>query len=439
MLDISFNYQTLRHGKPASLIRSALFRLLVGREGWPLIFRAPGSAEKTVRGTSPHLYVHLPFCSRICPHCPYNKTLYRAEAHRSYGFALERELHDYLGRAETSSVESLYFGGGTPSLTPDLIEATIGHVRPWLAPNAEVGVEVHPSDAGRALLERLRKAGVNRISLGIETFRKDLLRILGRSYTPEQAAESIALARAIGFECLDVNLVFGVPSQSETEPAADAERCLSLGVDQISSYPLFTFVHTSMGQRVARGRFPIYGDRARMLAQKALSRACRDGGFERTSVWSFTRPGIAPYSTVTHESYVGFGAGAGSKVDGLFSFNTFSIDAYTNLSTHRPALVLRESERLRRFHWLYWQIYRTEIDANRYRQLFDRDLETDFGRALSLLVLLGWAHKDGRNWRMTELGAVWCHRLQCLYSLTYIDQLWERCQLEAWPKEVVLS
>jgi oxygen-independent coproporphyrinogen-3 oxidase len=420
VLDLSINYQKLRHAWLAKVARSALFRLLVGREGWPVVFRAPASDEEIPRGTSPHLYVHLPFCSQICPHCPYNKTLYRPEAHRAYGLALAREVGGYLERSDTPPVESLYFGGGTPSRTPDLVEAIIDRVRPRLAPAAEVGVEVHPRDAGGALLERLRDAGVNRVSLGIETFREDLLRLLGRTYTPEQAEDAIRLARAAGFDCVDANLIYGIPGQDVMGPAADAERCLSLGVDQISAYPLFTFVHTPLGRRIANGRFPQYGDRARIGAQMAISRACRRGGLARTSVWSFTRPGLAPYSTVTREDYVGFGAGAGSKVDGLFWFNTFSVDAYASLSTHRPALVMRASERLRRFHWLYWQVYRTRIDVGRYRQLFGRDLENDFGAALGWLKLFGWTRKEARGWRLTESGAIWAHRLQCLYSLTYI-------------------
>jgi oxygen-independent coproporphyrinogen-3 oxidase len=439
MLDVSVNYQKLRHGRTASAVRASLFRLCIGKDAWPLTFRAPATPEDVPKGASPHLYVHLPFCSQICPHCPYNKTLYRAESHRAYGAALEREVQAYLERADTPRVRSIYFGGGTPSRTPDLIEAALEQVRHRLAPGAELGVEVHPRDASAALLERLRNAGVNRISLGIETFRGDLLGLLGRTYTPEQGAEAVSRARASGFDCVDVNLIYGISGQSEADAVKDAERCLALGVDQISSYPLFTFVHTALGRRVQRGQLPSSGERARLRAQTAVSHLCREAGLVRTSVWSFTRPNISPYSTVTHEDYVGFGAGAGSKVGGVFWFNTFSVDAYSRLAEHRPALVMRAGERLRRFHWLYWQVYRTEIDRGRYRALFGRDIEHDFGAALTFLEWLGWAKRDSRAWRLTEAGAIWSHRLQSMYSLTYIDDLWARCRGEPWPKEVVLA
>jgi oxygen-independent coproporphyrinogen-3 oxidase len=347
-------------------------------------------------------------------------------------------MEDYFRKWGPPPVRSLYFGGGTPSVTPDLIRQSIDLVSPSLAPGAEVGVEVHPSDATPELLDELRSMGVNRVSLGVETFRPDLLRQLGRTYTPEQAEAALRAARP-RFSCVDVNLICAIPGQSDHETAADARRCLDLGVDQISAYTLFTFVHTPLGRRVGQRRVPIYGDLSRLRALGAISRACRGAGLVRTSPWNFTRPGVAPYSTVTRESYVGFGAGASSKVDGVFWFNTFSLEAYLGQERNRPALVMETSERFRRFHWLYWQLYRTEVDAARYRELFDRDLEKDFGGVFAALRLLGMARREGTRWRVNEFGAVWMHRLQQLFSITYIDDVWQQCQAEAWPKAVVLS
>jgi hypothetical protein len=136
---------------------------------------------------------------------------------------------------------------------------------------------------------------------------------------------------------------------------------------------------------------------------------------------------------------VGFGAGAGSKVGEVFWFNTFSVDAYTHIPIHRPALWMQAGDRLRRVHWLYWQIYRMQVDPQHYRKLFGRDLESDFGGLLLLLSVLGMTRREGSLWRLTEFGAVWIHRLQCLFSLSYIDEIWKRCRSEAWPREIVVA
>ena len=439
VLDLPLDLQRLRHRSAVSWLRRAVYRAMVGSDGWPPTFRALAPGEPAPTGASPHLYVHLPFCARLCPHCPYTRQLFRPERARAYGEALRRELEAYLRRPGLPPVRSLYFGGGTPSLTPELVELGIDLLRPLFAPGAEVGVEVHPSDAAPAFLGRLRAGGVTRVSLGVESLRADLLKTLGRGYAPEEALEAIRAARRAGFECVDVNLIFGIPGQDPAEASADVERCLGLGVDQVSAYPLFTFAHTPLGRLVAEGRFPSYGDRSRLRAQRLVSEACRRYGLARTSVWSFTRPGVAPYSTVTREDYVGFGAGAGSKVGGEFWFNTFSVDAYVASAVPRPALRFQASERLRRAHWLYWQVYRTEVDPVRYRELFGRDLERDFAVPLAALVACGMAGRPEGRWRLTERGAIWVHRLQAVFSLAWIDELWSRGLSEPWPAEVVLS
>lgn len=436
VLDPKIDYQQVRHTRSARWLRGTIYRLLVGRDGWPLVFRPP--VDEGPRSTSPNLYVHLPFCRQICPHCPYNKTLYRLERHEPYGNALRREMENYFARRKSPGVKTLYFGGGTPSVTPDLIQNSIDLVRPYLESGAAIGVEVHPADATQPLFERLRAMGVNRVSLGVETLRADLLRQLGRTYSPRQAENALRAAQASSFDCVDANLICAIPGQSHRETAQDAQRCLDLGVDQISAYTLFTFIHTPLGRRVQQRKAPIYGDWSRVRALWAISHVCREAGFRRTSPWNYTRPGITPYSTVTRESYVGFGAGASSKVDGVFWFNTFDINAYVRQARNRPAIVLETNDRFRRFHWLYWQLYRTEVDAPRYRELFGRELERDFGALFSLLRLLGMAARQGPRWRVTEFGAIFMHRLQQLFSITYIDDVWDQCQAEAWPKAVVL-
>ena len=436
MLDLSIDFLKLRHGTPARLIRGGLSRWLAGRDAWPFVFRAPSTDSAAPEGTSPNIYVHLPFCRQICPHCPYNRVLLDPKLVSTYGSALHRELAAYLERPGLAPVETLYFGGGTPSQTPELVEQVMAMMRSKLVAAAEVGAEVHPADASPALLSRLRKAGVNRVSLGIETLRPDLLRMLARRYSPEQALDAVRTAQETGFRCVDVNLIYGIPGQRVEDAVADAERCVSLGVDQISAYPLFGFAHTPLGRN---GGVRPAGERERLRTQIAVSRVCREGGLERTSVWSFTRAGLSPYSTVAHEDYVGFGAGAGSKVAGVFWFNTFSVRKYISRLAARPALSMQAGERLRRLHWLYWAIYRTRIESDRYEQLFGRSVARDFALPLAVLRAAGLARRDASGWTITEAGAIWVHRLQSLFSLAYIDDLWRRCQDRPWPQEIVLA
>lgn len=438
LFDVQLPFQLLRHSALARKARQAIYYAVIGREGYPFVFAHVPEGDGATYPASPNLYVHIPFCRSICTHCPYNKIVFREASYRAYAAALTDELAHYLARPDAPPIQTLYFGGGTPSITPDLIQRVIAQAQAKFAAQVEIGVEVHPRDATIEQLQALEQMGVNRISLGIETFQRDLLRLLGRAYTPAQAEQAIQNACAVGFECVDVNLIYGIPGQRIQDTLDDVHRCIALGVDHLSAYPLITFEHTRLGKLVREGKFREYGGRARARAQREIARLCLAHGFERTSVWSFTKAHATAYTTVTRESYVGFGAGAGSKVDGEFWFNTFSVPEYNKLTQPRPAIRLKTSDKFRRLHWLYWQIYRTRIDSQQYEAIFHRSLVKDFRLVIMLMRSLGWLHRDGSVFTCTERGARWSHRFQMLFSLTFIDEVWTRCQREPWPEQIVL-
>ena len=404
MFHFHLPFQMLRHGLLAKKARQGIYALAIGKDGYPFVFRHVEESEEFTDYSSPHLYIHIPFCRSICPHCPYNKVIFRQASYEAYAKALEREVQCYLAQEDIPPIETMYFGGGTPSMAPKLIEQIITLTRDTCAGRVEIGVEVHPVDATVERLEQLKRYRVNRISLGIETFQDALLKILGRGYTGEQAEQAILNAKHVGFDCVDVNLIYGIPGQTGQDLINDVKRCIALGVDHLSAYPLITFEHTRLGKLVRERTFNEVSDRSRARTQKAIARVCLAHGFTRTSVWSFTKDKASAYTTVTRESYRGFGAGAGSKVDGEFWFNTFSIPEYNKLTRSRPAIRLNTSEKFRRLHWLYWQIYMTRIDAQKYEEIFHRDVVKDFRLLIGVMKLLGWINKEGSAFTFTEKG-----------------------------------
>ena len=424
------DFQALRHLKIASLVRRLVYRCLIDKESWPPTFRAPRGSWSP--SGCEDLYVHLPFCRQICPHCPYNKERLCHQQVEPYRRKLISELRQYLESGKAVPVNSLYFGGGTPSATPSSIEDVITTLRPVTNERCQIAVEVHPNDASHKLLDRLLLAGVTRISLGIETLDPKSLRKLGRNYTPEQGMAALRRALSKDFELVDVNQIYAIPGLTIEQSLHDTRAFLAAGIHQLSAYPLFSFAHTRMGNRAK----DVVDDRERSRTQKLISKTCRAAGMERTSVWSYTQSGHEPYSTVTRENYRGLGAGAGSKVGGVFWFNTFSVSEYCRQIEARPALIMDTSRRFRRFHWLYWQLYLTRLNPETYFALFGTKLEADFPL---LLRLLRWTNLMGRDYRLTERGSYLVHRLQLLYSLTYIDRLWKACQREPWPDKVVLD
>ena len=217
--EVHIPFQLFRHSSLAKRARQWIYYFAIGKEGYPFVFRGVKEGEELPSAASPHLYIHIPFCRSLCTHCPYNKIIYRTDSYIAYTKALERELRYYVERQDIPRIQTLYFGGGTPSMTPELIERVIMVTKTHFAENVEIGVEVHPRDATIARLQQLKRYGVNRISLGIETFQDALLRQLGRGYTAQQAEHAILNAKGVGFACLDVNLIYGIPGQELQDPS----------------------------------------------------------------------------------------------------------------------------------------------------------------------------------------------------------------------------
>lgn len=431
------NFQKLRGTRAAGLARRLIHGWLVGDGDWPPVLRRPGPQNGTP-APSENIYVHVPFCQTICPHCPYAKHRFDPDLARAYRAALLQEIGGYLKRADVPRVQSLYFGGGTPSLTPGIIGDVVAAFADHMAPTAEIAAEVHPLHATPDRLAELRRMGVGRISLGIESLDAPTLKRLGRGYDPDGARAAMAAGRDAGFDMLDVNLIFGVPGLSREAFSKSLTEVLAHGADQVSAYPLFTFGHTAAGGAGHEDQYAREDDGLRLAMQRDVSRICRAAGFERTSVWSFTRAGHTPYTTVTRPAYRGFGAGAGSKEIGAMWFNTFSVPAYVRDMARGPALVWHMDERLRQADWLYWRVYCGEVDLDAYAETFGQPLERNFRRFFWMLARMGMLRRVGNSYFLTEPGAIWVHRLQALFSLSGIDRVWTACGADPWPEEVRL-
>lgn len=421
--------EALRHTRTAGNLRRWIYGAFVGGP-WPLAFRAPRG--ELPEGPAGSLYVHIPFCRSLCGHCPYLKVPFDPALAEAYGAALAGEMAAWLARTPPEPLRHVYFGGGSPGMVPALAARCLAVLAPRLEGSPAIGMELHPLDVGGSLLADLRALGVDRVSLGIESLSDAALRGLGRGYTARQALDALDRTLAAGFRCVDVNLMYGLgPEDSLLE---DARRCLERGADQISAYPLIAFRHTRPAW-IPR----IRALRTRDRLQRDLRDLCGAQGLAPASVWSFARPGAPPYTTVTLETYRGFGAGAATRTRDAFWFHTFDVRAYVAPGGTRPALALDGGERFLRAHWLYWKIYALRVPGAPYRASFGRAPEADFPRLFGWLARLGIAVRDGEDWVITPRGADWVHRVQQLYSLSWIDQFWGACMAEAWPAEVRLT
>jgi len=388
------------------------------------------------------LYLHIPFCHQICPYCPYNKVLYQPELAERYKQAVLREVDRYADLVGNRPVTSFYIGGGTPTT---MLYSGLDRIldRVFKAFNVQCGIhmESHPNDLSADNLNAIVSMGVDHLSIGVEALQDQHLSTLHRTYTVAQVRKALQRAVGKGFKCVNADIIFALPNQTLREIADAGSALIEIGVDQVAAYPLFEFPYTrwaKMRKRSSSKRPGIF-KRRRML--RALEEIFYAAGFERTSVWAFTRAGVPKYCSVVMPLYIGLGASGGSYLKGVFYLNTFNVQEYIrSLEKGRLpiALSLELSEPMQMAGWLYWRMYETRISKSEFGLRFGKELDQVYGSYIRLLSLLGLLKEVGDEVVLSDRGAYWLHALQDAFSIDYIGKLWGTSMQDPWPKQVAL-
>ena len=276
-----------------------------------------------------YLYVHVPFCVRRCSYCDFAVTVASEPPVEAWLEAVTAELGGLMRSHgwERLRLKTVYVGGGTPSLLGPGALAALGEklaVHADLTPDVEFTAEANPESLTPELAADWRDAGVNRISLGVQTFHEPALRWMGRMHGPAGAVAAVAAARRGGIPNVSVDLIFGLPAHLGRDWADDLERAIALDPAHISLYGLTAEQETPLGRWVRDGREYLadedrYADEY-LLAVDRLGRA----GFEHYEVSNFARPGMRSRHNSaywTGEPWIGLGAGAHSYVDGVRWWN----------------------------------------------------------------------------------------------------------------------
>ena len=194
------------------------------------------------------LYLHIPFCEQICPYCPYNKEIYTPEAAERYTNAVKKEMDFYSAVVGDKPVTSFYIGGGTPTtmLHTGLAEI-LEHIFVNFNMRCDIHMESHPNHLTIENLNKIADMGVKHLSAGVEALQEKHLKTLKRPYTVEQAKAAVERAVNMGFECVNVDLMFALPDQTLNEIEEAGQTLVKMGVDQVAAYPLFRFPYTKMG------------------------------------------------------------------------------------------------------------------------------------------------------------------------------------------------
>lgn len=272
------------------------------------------------------VYIHIPFCNSICSYCDFCKVVYNHDWIEPYIKRLEEEIdNSYLGE----EIETLYIGGGTPScLNISELELLFNVIaRFHKSSNIEFTFECNISDLEEEKLNFLYQNGVNRLSIGIESFDKEKLKFMNRDINFKEAKAKIALARQIGFKNINLDLMYAIPNESTKALTRDLKCMLKLKPEHISTYSLIIEKNTLVGLNKIK---PIEEDRDSKMYDM-ICKTLKKAGFNHYEVSNFARPGYESRHNLTYwnnEEYYGFGCGASGYVAAIRYDNTKSLTEY---------------------------------------------------------------------------------------------------------------
>jgi oxygen-independent coproporphyrinogen-3 oxidase len=244
------------------------------------------------------VYLHVPFCERICPYCDFAVVRARplaAELEARYVAALRAELAFQRAGFEGRQLESVYLGGGTPSLlSAQSVASLVAALKAAFsrAGEIEVTLEVNPSTLERERLPAFRAAGITRLSIGIQSFDDTVLRRLGRAHRAEEGRRTLAAARAAGFENLSLDLIFAAPGQDEAALARDLDEVIGLAPEHVSTYGLTLESGTPFGRAAGRGQLRLPDEDVAVRMLEATFERLEAAGLARYEISNFARPGF---------------------------------------------------------------------------------------------------------------------------------------------------
>ncbi|MBW1885157.1 MAG: radical SAM family heme chaperone HemW [Deltaproteobacteria bacterium] len=377
------------------------------------------------------VYLHLPFCERICPYCDFAVVAARpleAALEARYVAALRAELERRRGDFSGRSLASLYFGGGTPSLFgPDSIRELIDAVHRAFEPGAagvetsvETTLELNPSTTEIDRLPGFREAGIDRLSIGVQSFDDVQLKRLGRAHSAATVRETLRAVRSAGFRNISIDLIFAAPQQATTDLERDLDEVIEWSPEHLSTYELTYEAQTPFGRALAAGKMNAPDEDRSVEMIETIEARLRDAGYERYEISNYARPGRRSRHNARYWqrlSVLGLGMGAHStevraahRPHGARRANPRGLMEWLEAVEAGEAVGVEESPSpaTARGEAVFLALRQREgLSARRFEAEFGAAPRTFFAAAIDDLVAKGWLAEGGSaagDLRLTRAG-----------------------------------
>lgn len=357
--------------------------------------------DRLNQGGGISLYVHIPFCRSLCPFCCFNRYLFQEDLARRYFDDLKQELEMYRSRG--FGFTDIYFGGGTPTVLMDELGTFVKYLKKQFKVK-QISLETTPRELTPQNIELLKDFGVNRLSVGVQSFEESVLKTMGRVNGPTDEVKKRLLMAEGKFDTLNVDFVFNFPGQTVEQFTRDVQAFKELGIDQATFYPLMASPHKK--DALERRFNQVDNSRERQFYDVILKELYH-GGYKTSTAWCFSRgERLIDEYIIESDDYIGIGAGSVSIVGGNFYVNSFSLDRYHEaINSNQLPIVgwrkLTERENLR--YYLLTKLFGMKLDKAAFRQRFNSGIGQKLWLELGFLKA-GGVITGGETLRVTEKG-----------------------------------
>ena len=278
------------------------------------------------------VYIHIPFCKQKCIYCDFISYANKAELQEKYVQALIKEIKEWKRQNKDIVIDTIYIGGGTPSyLESENIVKILDELKEQTFPNAQITIEVNPGTVTTQKLEDYKNAGVNRLSIGLQSTKDELLKLIGRIHNFDEFLNTYKQARKVGFENINIDLMIGLPTQTIQDIKETLKTVTELKPEHVSVYSLIVEEGTPIDNQIEQGELELPNEEMERNMYWYVKNFLELQGFKQYEISNFSKPGAESIHNMNcweQREYKGFGVAAHSYVDKVRFSNTESLEQY---------------------------------------------------------------------------------------------------------------
>lgn len=365
------------------------------------------------------LYIHIPFCLKKCKYCDFNSFTFSCEDKKSYLSALFQQMEQYKGE----KIDTVFIGGGTPtSLTAEEISLLLGKINATfeIQKDCEFTVEMNPKTVDREKLLALKNGGVNRLSVGVQSFDDIELEKIGRIHTGSDAIETVKLIKECGFENFSIDLMSALPGQTMDTFRKNLEVALSLGTTHISCYSLILEEGTPLYEEYIRGEINLPDEDVEREMYDYAVEFLKENGYERYEISNFAKAGYQSAHNIKYwqcDEYIGIGLSAHSYIDGVRFSNTHDFDNYIDGDfTKYNEEKLTKNDMMSEFMYMGLRMD-AGVSKQEFKNRFGEDIDQIFSAPLEKFMAMGMIEENDGFYRISEKGISVSNSIMCEFIL----------------------